>query len=78
MVKNWPIQKDKHELRSFLGLATYYRRFVKNFAEVARPLHQLTENNRVFNWSKQCDSAFEQLKRELASISDPGKDIRAG
>ena len=65
MVKNWPIPKHKHELRRFLGLATYYRRFVKDFAKVARPLHQLTENNRVCNWSKQCDSAFEQLKREL-------------
>ena len=50
---------------SFLGLATYYRRFIKDFAKVARPLHQLTENNRVFNWNKQCDSAFEQLNRKL-------------
>ena len=65
IVRNWPTPKDKNELRSFLGLATYYRRFVKDFAKVARPLHQLTEKDRVFNWNNLCNSAFEKLKNDL-------------
>ena len=42
-VKNWPIQKTSWEVQQFLGLANYYRRFVKGFSDIARPLHCLTE-----------------------------------
>ena len=42
-VRQWPVPKNQTEVRSFVGLASYYRRFVKGFAETARPLHQLTE-----------------------------------
>ena len=55
------------EVRSFMGLASYYRRFVKGFAEIARPLHQLTEKNRRFEWTSECQKAFEELKARLTS-----------
>jgi len=48
LVKDWPIPSDVKEVRSFLGLASYYRRFVPTFAEIAAPLHALTAKNKQF------------------------------
>lgn len=77
-VRQWPVPKNQTEVRSFLGLASYYRRFVKGFAEIARPLHQLTEKGRRFKWTEACQTAFEQLKVSLMSAPvlvypDPSK-----
>lgn len=66
-VKKWPVPKDKTELRSFLGLCTYYRRFIKNFADIAGCLHKLTEKGRVYKWSSECDTSFQELKERLCS-----------
>lgn len=66
-VRDWPRPADKHEVRSFLGLCTYYRRFVEGFADIAKPLHKLTEQNAVFSWSRDCDNAFRRLKAALCS-----------
>ncbi|MEW8548046.1 MAG: RNase H-like domain-containing protein, partial [Candidatus Thiodiazotropha sp.] len=56
-----------HELRSFLGTASYYRKFCKSFCDIARPLHKLTEKQNGFVWTAECDQAFNQLKRVLTS-----------
>jgi hypothetical protein len=50
-VRCWPQPKDKHQLRSFLGLCTYYRKFISGFADIAKPLTHLTEERRHFHWS---------------------------
>ena len=55
------------EVRSFLGLAGYYRRYVKNFAAIARPLHALTRKDVVFHWSSDCQDAFNCLKTLLTT-----------
>ena len=55
------------EVRSFLRLASYYRRFVPGFAKVAEPLHQLTGKRVKFEWSNECQLAFEELKHRLVS-----------
>ena len=55
------------ELRSFLGLRSYYQRFVKGFVDIARPLHHLTGKDILFEWSSEAESAFTQLKSCLAS-----------
>ena len=67
VVINWPLPKNVKDVRSFLGLCTYYRRFVPAFADIARPLHKLTEKGKPFTWTKECDSSFHCLKEALAS-----------
>ena len=64
-VKSWPIPKSKKEVRSFLGLVGYYRRFIKGFANIARPLTKLTGLHEKFKWTDDCQAAFEQLKSSL-------------
>ncbi|GFQ74285.1 retrovirus-related Pol polyprotein from transposon 297 [Trichonephila clavata] len=66
-VKDWRRPKNVHELRSFLGLCTYYRRFVKGFSSITRPLHRLTENKQKFLWTDECEEAFNSLKAALIS-----------
>ena len=66
-VKSWPQPKTQTEVRSFLGLASYYRRYIKSFANAAKPLHALTEKNRAFLWTPECESAFQLLKEKLTT-----------
>ena len=66
-ILDWPISRNVSELRSFLGLASYYRHFIKDFAKIAVPLHRLTEKNKPFVWSESCLEAFNELKRELTN-----------
>ncbi|GBM04785.1 Transposon Ty3-G Gag-Pol polyprotein [Araneus ventricosus] len=66
-VVDWPHPETVHDLRSFLGLCTYYRRFVKNFSTIARPLHKLTEAKSNFNWTEECEKSCNSLKRALTS-----------
>jgi len=51
----------------FCGLASYYRTFVPDFANIARPLHDLTRKNATFEWSNACETSFTELKRLLTS-----------
>ncbi|GBN85459.1 Transposon Ty3-I Gag-Pol polyprotein [Araneus ventricosus] len=62
-VVDWP--KIVHDLRSFLGLCTYYRRFVRNFSAIARPLHKLIDSRPNFNWTEECEKSFNSLKQAL-------------
>ncbi|GBO04818.1 Retrovirus-related Pol polyprotein from transposon 412 [Araneus ventricosus] len=59
--------QNVHELKSFLGLCAYYRRFVKGFSVIARPLHRLTENKQKFLWLEECEKSFNNLKEALIS-----------
>jgi len=54
-------------VRTFCGLASYYRTFVCNFATIARPLHNLTKKGATFQWTPECETAFQELKRALIS-----------
>ena len=58
---------NKTELRCFLGLCSYYRKFIKNFAKIAAPLHQLTHDGVLFKWKKIHQDAFEKLKLYLVT-----------
>ena len=66
-VREFPTPQDVKTLRSFLGLASYYRRFVPNFSTVARPLHALTRKGVQFDWTESCQLAFERLKELLTT-----------
>jgi len=63
----WPTPTSIAEVRTFCGLASYYRTFVCNFASKARPLHNLTRKKAVFNLTPECESAFQELKQALMS-----------
>src|SRR5207247_2014439 len=61
-VTEWPTPTNATEVRSFLGLCSYYRRFVRNFSQIAGPLHSLTGQGVRFDWSEECRGAFMELK----------------
>lgn len=66
-IADWPQPKNVKEVRQFTGLCAYYRRYVKNFSQIARPLHKLTEKDSPFLWTEECSKAFKELKRLLTS-----------
>jgi hypothetical protein len=51
------------EIQSLLGLAGYYRRFIKDFSKIAKPMMKLLEKNKAFEWTKDCQASFEELKK---------------
>ncbi|GBM66117.1 Retrovirus-related Pol polyprotein from transposon 412 [Araneus ventricosus] len=57
-----------HDLRSFIGHFTYYRRFVINFSAISRPLHKLTEARSNFNWTEECEKSFNSQKQALITF----------
>ena len=66
-VKNWPTPANISAVRSFLGLASYYRKFIADFSTTSFPLVQLTRKDQRFVWSQDCDTAFHALKDALLS-----------
>jgi len=63
--RNFPVPRNRTDVRSFLGFTGYYRRFVKNYARIVRVLHDLTKKDSRFSWSDACQQAFEYLKERL-------------
>jgi ribonuclease HI len=66
-VLNWMPPATVSEIRNFLGLAGYYRRFIKDFSKIAKPMMKLLEKNKTFEWTKECQACFEELKKRLTS-----------
>ena len=76
-VSKWSAPTSVTEIRSFLGLAGYYRRFVEVFLSLAAPLIALTKKDRKFEWTNKCEQSFQELKRRLTSaliLALPSKD----
>jgi hypothetical protein len=63
----WNIPSIVTEVRSFLGLACYYRRFIEGFSKIAKPMTSLLEKGIEFKWDKKCQDSFDQLKKRLMS-----------
>ncbi|GBG59540.1 hypothetical protein CBR_g49800 [Chara braunii] len=75
-IRDWPTPHTLTELRSFLGLANYYRKFVRNFSTIAAPLRKLLKKEAIWQWDKDCTSALKKLKRALIEylvlkVADP-------
>ena len=62
-IQDWPTPKNAIDVRSFLGLAGYYRKFIQDFSKIAAPLTHLTKNNQAFVWDEKCENAFKGLKK---------------
>ncbi|XP_050941314.1 uncharacterized mitochondrial protein AtMg00860-like [Cucumis melo] len=67
VVTSWPRSSTVSEVRSFLGLAGYYRRFVEDFSSILSPLTQLTRKGTSFVWSSACESSFQELRQKLVT-----------
>jgi len=68
-VLNWEAPTSVPEIRSFLGLAGYYRRFVPDFSKIAKPMTELLKKGVKFNWDNKCEQAFLTLRKLLTSAS---------
>ena len=66
-VANWGQPTTVREVRSFLGLAGYYRKFIEGFSKIAGPLHCLTRKGVKFEWTDKCEGSFQTLKEKLTS-----------
>ncbi|PIK38608.1 Septin-8-A [Apostichopus japonicus] len=74
-LQTWPVPRSVHDVRSFLGFTGYYRRFIKDYSKMAKPLHALTAGTHPpgkrkdpsWNWTPECQAAFETLVKELSS-----------
>ena len=64
-VKTFPIPRGKKEVKRFIGFASYYRRFIPKFADIAEPLNNLTRSKTKFVWDDECQRAFDLLKEKL-------------
>ena len=71
-VEQWPVPTNVTDVRRILGLGNYYRRFVKNYSQLVRPLTDLTRKGASFVWTADCQSSFDALKRALI-----GSDVMA-
>ncbi|KAH0775071.1 hypothetical protein KY290_012208 [Solanum tuberosum] len=66
-VQNWPRPISPTDIRSFLGLVGYYRRFVEGFSSISSPLMKLTQKTVKFQWSEACEKSFQELNKRLTS-----------
>ena len=67
VVMSWERLKSVFEIRSFLRLAGYYRRFIEDFSRLAAPMTRLTQKEVKFDWDDRCEEAFQELKRRLTT-----------
>jgi len=66
-VIEWPVPRSVKDVQKFLGLANYYRQFVKDFAKIAKPLHKMTRKGTKWSWGERQQKAFEELKEKFTT-----------
>lgn len=77
-IKDFETPKSVQEVRQFLGITGYYRKFVKNYASISFPLNRLLDKNVLYNWDEDCDNAFQTLRQRLISAPILGLPAREG
>ena len=80
-VTDWLAPTSVGEIRSFLGLAGYYRRFIENFSKIAKPMMELLKKDTKFKWIHECEASFQELKKRLVTapvliLPDQPKDYQ--
>ena len=65
-VQNFPAPQNQRDVQSFLGLCSYYKRYIQNFAMIPRPLHKASEAKSSYTWTEEAQEAFENLKKHLS------------
>ena len=80
-VLNWPAPRNVKEVQKFLGLANYYKRFIKNFSRIVAPLHVIIRKEQKWKWEKEQEEAFKELKtafttEPVLAIPDIDKEMR--
>ena len=68
-VQNFPVPQNQTDVKLFIGLCSYYIRYIKNFATIARPLHKTSETKSSFTWTEETQKAFEILEKHLSSTT---------
>ena len=66
-VTEWIAPTSVTEIRSFLGLAGYYRRFIESFSKIAKPMTELLKKDTKFIWTEECEASFQELKKRLVT-----------
>ena len=64
---SWESPTSVGEIRSFLGLARYYRRFIENFSKIAKPMTELLKKDTKFKCTEECEASFQELKKRLVT-----------
>jgi len=64
-IQDWPVPTTIKQVRGFLGFGNFYRRFILNFSDIARPLNELLKKDRKFDWTPECQSSFEEMKKRF-------------
>ena len=77
-IKDWSVPKDVTDIRSFMGITDYYRRFIEGFLRIVNPITSLQKKEKKFDWNQKCEESFKKLKFLLTSapilrIAGPNK-----
>jgi hypothetical protein len=66
-VLSWNVPTSVGDIQSFLGLVGYYRRFIEGFSRISKPMTELLEKDKKFEWTSGCEASFKELKKQLAT-----------
>ena len=64
-IRDWPVPTTVKQVRGFLGFGNFYRRFIRHFSEIAKPLNELLKKDRTFEWTQECQRSFDELKKRF-------------
>lgn len=77
-IASWPVPKTPRQVKQLVAMGSYYRRYVKNFASMVRPMVELTKKGKKFLWTEACQTAFESMKKALVSTDIMGYPLNDG
>jgi RNase H-like domain found in reverse transcriptase len=64
-IRDWPVPTTLKQTRSFLGFGNFYRKFIFHYSELAQPLNDLTKKDKKFEWTTDCQKAFDTMKKQF-------------